>query len=131
MDMRNNLSGSKGDLVPRIVQRHVGIIHDSERALCCVPPDKLDWLSSLILVVLAKGSVDIAFLEKTAEQCMNMKVAVRPASLWIHSMFLGLRTMHCSSKGMWRSQLQAPTDGGLRAELERWRDLTSCAQEGP
>lgn len=60
------LSASKCNLVPRRVQRYLGILCDSERAMYRIPSDKLDKLQVLIDRVLDDGDIDLPTLQKLA-----------------------------------------------------------------
>ena len=107
------LSSKKCDLVPRRVQRYLGVLCDSERSAYRIPQDKLDKLNSLITAAMKQGSVNAATLQKIAGKCMSMKVVVRPASLWTHFIFKGVRALDKRHKGQWITHLPLQKGSGI------------------
>lgn len=109
------LSNTKCDFKPSYVQRYLGILCDSSTASFRVPEDKPWKLHELVRAILTKGALPAKVLE-------TMSVAIRPAWLWTHFMFVAI------AKAKSRIiQLHDPAH--LRAELHKLLDLSSTAQE--
>ena len=67
------------------MQTFLGIIlHDSQRAILRILADKFRNLHALIDDSLSESEVSVTALEKFADKCMYIKVAINPALLWAY-----------------------------------------------
>lgn len=114
------LSENKCVFKPTQVQRCLGIICDSREAVFRIPTGKLLKLQDLLRSALDGGSLDVGTLERIAGKCMSMPVAIRPASLWTHSMFATIARLSRARK----TRISLSDHGELRAELQQWLSLS-------
>ncbi|CAN0516282.1 unnamed protein product [Laminaria digitata] len=63
------------------------MLSDSDTATFQVPQGKRDKLQQLLRAALGAGQLSFLALWRITGECMNMTVAIRPASRWRHAMF--------------------------------------------
>ena len=62
-------------------------MYDSDTATFRVLQEKLQKLQPLLRAAVDEGQLIFRILQRIAGKCMNMTVAIRPASLWTYPVF--------------------------------------------
>lgn len=81
------------------ILQYLGTICDSGTVTFRIPQDKRDKrdkrdkLHELVQTALDDGGLSYRTLQRIAEKCMNMTVAIQPASLWTQAIFAVLSAM--------------------------------------
>ncbi|CAM9718774.1 unnamed protein product [Laminaria digitata] len=123
------LSAKKCDLRPTRLQEYLGMLCDSDTATFRVPQDKLDKLQQLLRAALDEGQVSFLTLQRIAGKCMDMTVAIRPASLWTRAMFSVIIDLEKS--GLCTVDLTQDSRADLVCDFKQWLGVTATSQEGP
>ena len=104
------------------------MVCDSDIATFWVPQDKLDTVQQLLREALAAGHLSFGTFHRIAGKCMSMTVAIRPASLWTHAMFVVVAELE--KLGRCSVDLTHDSRADLVSEFKKWLSITATSQEG-
>lgn len=77
---------------PTVLQ-YLGIVCDSGTMSFTIPQEKLKKIHQLLQTALDVGGLSYRTLQRVADKCLSMTVAIRPASVWANAMFATLAAM--------------------------------------
>ena len=123
------LSAKKFDFRRTRQQQYLGMVCDSDTATFRVQQDELDTLQKLLREALAAGHLSFRTLQRIAGKCMSMTAAIRPASLWTHTMFAVV--VELDKLGRCSVDFMHDSRADLVSEFTQWLGITATSQEGP